>query len=68
MIVFVQKLSTREICRRLNIPRQAKLDVLLQCDAPEAAGDLHHSKKNEKKKLQAEISLEGAPKFKMTLF
>ena len=49
MIVFMQKLSTREICSMLNISRQARLDVLLQCDALEAAGVLHHSKKNEKK-------------------
>ena len=49
MIVFVQKLSTREICRKLNISRQARLDVLLQCDALEASSVLHHSQKNEKK-------------------
>ena len=68
MIVFMQKLSTREICRRLNISRQARLDILLQCDAPEVAGVLHYSMKNEKKKIQAKISSEGLNILEMIFF
>ena len=68
MIVFMQKLSTREICGRLNISRQARLDVLVQCDAPEVAGVLHYSENNEERSIQAEIFLEGITIFAMFFF
>ena len=68
MIVFMQKLSTREICRRLNISRQARLDVLLQCDAPEVVGILHYSKENEKKGNKSKDSPGGHTKFKTMVF
>ena len=36
--------------QKVEISRQARLDVLLRCDAPEVAGVLQYSRKNEREK------------------